>query len=81
MTVMTSREFDQNTAKAKRKAAQGPVIITLRAKPAHVLMSMDEYERMRPKSVGEVLAMPEGCDFDFEPPRMPDIDLKIPDFD
>jgi prevent-host-death family protein len=71
-TTMTSREFNQDTSKAKKAANQGPVFITDRGKPAHVLLSIAAYEQLveKPKSLAEVLRQKEGPDFDFEPPRM-----------
>lgn len=45
MTVMTSREFNQNLAKAQKQALQSPVIITKRGEPTYVLMTYEEYSR------------------------------------
>lgn len=45
-TVLTAREFNQDTARAKRAAKHGPVFITDRGKPSHVLLSIEEYERL-----------------------------------
>lgn len=45
-TTMSSREFNQDTGRAKRAAVEGPVFITDRGKPAHVLLSIDEYRRL-----------------------------------
>ena len=90
VTFMTSREFNQDTARAKRAAKNGPVFITDRGAPSHVLMSFEEYERMKPrepdrtkpKNLAEALAdnRPE-ADFDWEPPRMSGFSLKVPDFE
>ena len=46
MTQITSREFNQDTSGAKKAAAHGPVYITDRGRPAHVLLSYDDYERL-----------------------------------
>lgn len=43
---MTSREFNQDTARAKREAKNGPVFVTDRGKPTHVLLTVEEFERM-----------------------------------
>lgn len=69
-TTMTSREFNQDTARAKRVAEQGPVYITDRGRPAHVLLTIAEFERLagRAPSLADALAG-EG-DFDFETPRL-----------
>ena len=88
--TFSSREFNQDTARAKRAAKNGPVFITDRGAPSHVLMSFEEYERMKPrepdrtkpKNHAEELAdnRPE-ADFDWEPPRMSGFSLKVPDFE
>ncbi|WFU07828.1 type II toxin-antitoxin system prevent-host-death family antitoxin [Rhizobium sp. CB3090] len=71
MTIMSSREFNQDTSGAKRAASEGPVFITDRGKPSHVLLSMDEYLKLAKKgNIIDALAMPGGEDIDFEPPRM-----------
>jgi prevent-host-death family protein len=72
MTTMTSREFNHDTARAKREAAHGPVIITDRGRPAHVLMSYEEYARLRGprRTLAEALYDPATADIDLEiPPR------------
>ncbi len=50
MTVMTSREFNQNLAKAQKQAQQSPVIITKRGEPTYVLMTYEEYSRSQNES-------------------------------
>lgn len=42
-TRMTSREFNTDTAGAKRAAVNGPVFITDRGEPSHVLLSYPAY--------------------------------------
>jgi prevent-host-death family protein len=75
-TTISSREFNQNTSAAKKASENGPVIITDRGEPAHVLMTIEEYRRIgNPgKSILELLSMPEGANIceDFDsliPPR------------
>ncbi|MFM7237190.1 MAG: type II toxin-antitoxin system prevent-host-death family antitoxin, partial [Cyanobium sp.] len=41
--TITSRAFNQDAAGAKRAATRGPVFITDRGRPAHVLLSIEEY--------------------------------------
>lgn len=43
ITTLTSREFNQDTARAKKAAAHGPVIVTDRGTPSHVLLSYERY--------------------------------------
>ena len=46
ITKFTSREFNQDTRRAKKAATKGPVFITDRGRPAHVLLSIREYQRL-----------------------------------
>lgn len=66
-TTMTSREFNQDTSRAKKAAQNGPVVITDRGRPAHVLISIDEYKKMAGESANiiELLAMPGAEDVAF----------------
>lgn len=81
MTVMSSREFNQDTGKAKRAAENGPVFITDRGRPGHVLLSIDDYRRLisGEKTLADLLAMPSGEDVEFEPPKLSDIGVKPAD--
>jgi prevent-host-death family protein len=69
-TTLTSREFNQDAGGAKRAAEQGPVYITDRGRPAHVLLSIDDYRRLTEpgRSIVDLLAMPQD-DVDFEPAK------------
>ena len=71
ITTVTSREFNQDISKAKRKALKGPVFITDRGRPAHVLLSIEHYEKISEQEVSivESLAMPDDTDIEFDPPR------------
>ena len=76
ITTLSSREFNQDTARAKRAAQSGPVFITDRGRPAHVLLSIQEYHKIsdKGKSILDLLYMPEMAEIDpdFEVPRMGD---------
>jgi prevent-host-death family protein len=82
-TTLTSREFNQDTGRAKKAAAKGPVIITDRGRPAHVLLSFADYQRLSgpEMSLAEALAGSGGFDFDFEPPRLGREIVEPADFD
>jgi len=69
-TSISSREFNQDVGRAKRAASEGPVFITDRGRPAHVLLSIEEYERLLSStpSIAALLGMDE--DLDFEPPQV-----------
>ncbi len=70
--ILSSREFNQDTGGAKKAAIDGPVIITDRGRPAHVLLTIEDYRKLSgtEPSIAEMLAMPGGEDIEFDPPRM-----------
>ena len=72
ITTLSSREFNQHASEAKRAANKGPVFITDRGRPAHVLLSFDDYQRLtkQRRSIADALAMPGVADIAFEPPRV-----------
>ena len=76
ITTVTSRELNQDIGRAKRAAESGPVFITNRGRPAHVLLSIEDYLRLagNGRSIAEALAMPDLADIDFEPAKL---DIKI----
>ena len=72
ITTLTSREFNQGSSEAKRAANNGPVFITDRAKPARVLLSFNDYQKLtkQRRNIADALAMPGIADIEFEPPRV-----------
>ncbi len=72
VTTLSSREFNQDTSRAKRAAKDGPVFITDRGRPAHVLLTIEEYRKINGKkeNILDLLAMPGVGDIEFEPPRL-----------
>ena len=72
---LTSREFNQDTGKAKKAAESGPVFITDRGKPAHVLLTIEDYCRLAGgrKSIAQLLASPDTLDIELpiQPARDP----------
>jgi prevent-host-death family protein len=74
VTTLTSREFNQDTSGAKKAARRGPVFITDRGRPAHVLLTIEDYQRLTGSnmSLAEALAQQGEADFDFDPPRVGD---------
>ncbi len=72
ITTVTSRELNQSVGRAKRAARSGPVFITHRGRPAHVLLSIEDYRRLagQRRSLAEALSMPGLADIDFEPSRV-----------
>lgn len=79
-TKVTSREFNRDTGGAKKAAEAGPVIITDRGRPSHVLLTFAAYQRLTgtQPSFLDLLASPEGVeDVPFEAPRAPDVPRAI----
>ncbi len=72
ITTLSSREFNQGASEAKRAANSGPVFITDRGRPAHVLMRFEDYQRLtgQRRNIADALAMPGIADIEFEPPRV-----------
>ena len=62
----------QLIAQAAVLLTNGPVFITDRGKPAHVLLSFDDYQKLtKPRrNIADALAMPGIADIEFEPPRV-----------
>ena len=78
--TISSREFNQDVGRAKRAAEAGPVIITDRGKPAHVLLNIAEYRRLTGggATLADALAQADAPDFDFTPPKLGPV-AEIPD--
>ena len=75
ITTFTSRRFNQDAGKAKKAAKAGPVFITDRGRPAHVLLTFDDYKKItggRTK-IADLLAMPGIEDVEFDIPRLRDL--------
>ncbi len=72
MGTMTAREFNRDVSAAKRQAAEGPLVITDRGEPAFVLLSIEEYRRLKDRrSIVDILRMDDGIE--FEPVRSRDL--------
>jgi prevent-host-death family protein len=82
ITTLSSREFNRGSSGAKKASKRGPVFITDRGRPAHVLLSIEEYRKITDKgqSIADLLAMPDADLVEFDPPRLgnelfPPVDL------
>jgi prevent-host-death family protein len=78
MSTITAREFNQDVSAAKRAATSEPVIITDRGRPSHVLLSIQEYQRLLAdqRSIVERLSVDD--DIDLRPARV-ELSLTAPD--
>ena len=70
MTKLSSREFNQDTSRAKRAAEEGPVIITDRGRPAHVLLTFEHYQQLTGEK-GSII------DLLGSPPGVEDVELEL----
>ena len=80
MTIQTfsSRDFTRDVSAAKRAAADGPVFITDRGRPAFALLKIEDYYRITGNGEGTLLEIMDGIPgadgIEFEPPRL---DIRI----
>jgi prevent-host-death family protein len=83
ITTISSREFNQDAGGAKRAAENGPVIITDRGRPSHVLLNFEDYRKLAGAGLTlmDVVAQDEDDDIDFNPPLMGDRIFKPVDLD
>lgn len=72
ITTLSSRELNQDVTRAKKATQNGPVFITDRGKPAHVLLSFADYQRLtrQRRNIADALAMPGVPYVEFDPPRL-----------
>lgn len=79
-TTFTSREFSRNVARAKKATRAGPVFITERGRPAHVLLAVEDFRQLSGtrRNLVEALSMPELAETDFDSPRLR-LDIRVPE--
>ena len=72
VTTLSSREFNQDAGRAKKAAENGPVFITDRGRPAHVLLTIEAYRELAGggRSLLDAIAQEGGGDFEFDPPKL-----------
>lgn len=70
--TFSSRTFNQEVSRIKQASKTGPVFITDRGKPAHVLLSIQDYQKLtgQADSIIDLLAVSAESCIDFEPPKM-----------
>jgi prevent-host-death family protein len=81
VTTLSSREFNQDTGKAKKATEAGPVVITDRGKPSHVLMTFSDYQRVigKRKNILDLVGMKGAGDIEFEPAKITSLSKPIGD--
>lgn len=76
ITTLSSREFNQDTGRAKSAAHSGPVFITDRGRPAHVLLTFEDYQRLAGNQVSivDLISLgPDEVDIELELPHSRDL--------
>jgi Antitoxin Phd_YefM, type II toxin-antitoxin system len=83
ITTISSRKFNQDASGAKKAAAKGPVFITDRGHAAHVLLTIEQYQKLTGKTenIVDLIAMPRSSKIDFEPPKLKGRLYRPADFD
>ncbi|MFV0542329.1 MAG: type II toxin-antitoxin system Phd/YefM family antitoxin [Marinicella pacifica] len=71
-TTLSSREFNQDVSKAKRDSRKGPVFITDRGRASHVLLTIEEYQKLTGNKLNivDLLAMPDAEAVEFNPSKL-----------
>jgi len=66
ITTLSSRQFNQDASRAMVAAQAGPVIITDRGRPSHVLLTYSDYKKLVEgrANIADLLALPEQGDLD-----------------
>ena len=67
VTTLSSREFHQDTGRAIKATETGLVVITDRGKPAYVLMTFSDYQRVmgKRKNILDLVGMKGAGDIDI----------------
>lgn len=75
ITTLSSREFNQRASEAKKAASNGPVFITDRGLPAHVLLSIDDYRKLtgEKQKIADLLVLPGADEVEFDAPKSGDL--------
>ncbi len=83
MRAITARDFNQDTAGAKRDAQAEPVFILDRGQPSHVLMSISHYKALLGShaNIADLLGMPGIEDVPFEQPAKSGATARVAAFD
>ncbi len=72
--TFSSRDFTRDVSAAKRAAAQGPVFITDRGRPAFALLKIEDYYLLAGQQEASLLdamdAIPGGAGIEFEAPPL-----------
>lgn len=78
MAEVTARGFNRDVSAAKRAASKGPVIITDRGQPSHVLLSIEDYHRLLADERSIVDWLSADDDIDLQAGRVM-VELQVPE--
>lgn len=69
LATINARLFNQDTGSAKKMALVGPVVITHKGEPSHVLLSYAHFKKLvnRPQRLSDMLSMGDADLGDFQP--------------
>lgn len=71
ITTLSSRQFNQDASKAKKATLAGPVFITDRSRPTHVLLTFEAHKKITcaHTRIADLLATPwpEGLELESSP--------------
>jgi PHD/YefM family antitoxin component YafN of YafNO toxin-antitoxin module len=72
ITTLSGRAFNQDANRAKKAAKHGPVFITDRGRPTHVLLTIEDYQKLAgaQATIVDMLAMPGAADIEFDPSHL-----------
>ncbi|SEP97079.1 type II toxin-antitoxin system Phd/YefM family antitoxin [Microlunatus flavus] len=78
MVDISARDFNRDVSAAKRAASTGPVVITDRGRPSYVLLSIEDYHRLRGDERSIVDWLSADDDIDLEAARV-EVALQVPE--
>jgi len=72
ITSITGRDLNQDLARAKRASRAGPVYITDRGRPVHVLLSYNDYRKLAGggRKLTDALSMRGLADLDLDTAKL-----------
>jgi prevent-host-death family protein len=72
ITTLSGRAFNQDASRAMKAAKHGPVFITDRGRPAHVLLTIEDYQKLAgaQATIVDMLAVSGVADIEFDPPHL-----------
>ncbi len=76
MSTMSSQEFNRQPTSVKRQADQEPVYITERGEPAYVVVSIEEYRRLRGTTETDLASYLRSDEFDDY--DLPSVEVDVP---